>query len=149
MKENEKGKIAYQIARMELTQFSLSDSSKDLNQQEINLTINTRVNFAFSEESSALRCKLSVDFSQNKALLLQTELLMFFRIKDESVEALKDGSSLKIPRHVLCQFASFCYGALRGIIYLKTINTPLENVCLPPLEMKKLITGDTVFNLEK
>jgi len=149
MKENDKTKIAYQIAKIELTQFSLSDSVNDLALQEISLSINTTVNFAFNADSNALRCKLMVNLLQSKNELLQTELLMFFKIKDDSVEALKDGISLTMPRNVLCQFASFCYGALRGIMYLKTINTPLENVCLPPLDMKKLITEDTVFNLAK
>ena len=37
------------------------------------------------------------------------------------------------PADFLAQCASFGHGALRGIMYLKTMNTPLEGIVLPPV----------------
>ena len=57
----------------------------------------------------------------------------------------KDGK-IVVPADFLAQCASFGHGALRGIMYLKTMNTPLEGIVLPPVvygEMfKKPITFD-------
>jgi len=140
-------KVGYQIAGMELARFSLPVMEMNVDLQGKPLSVNTRVNFAFGETANVLRCKLSVDLVQSRAPLLQTELLMFFKIKDESIDELKQGDSVVVPRSALCQFASFCYGALRGIMYVKTMNTPIEKVCLPPMDMKNLITEDIAFPL--
>ena len=68
------------------------------------------------------------------------EKFIVVEIKDESAESIIKGNEITFAKEHLAQFASFGYGALRGVMYLKTINTPIDNVILPPLDLMDLFS---------
>ena len=76
---------------------------------------------------------------KNEKPLVKAELRSFFDIAPESIVRLhKDGQIIFAPQ-LLVQFASFCYGTMRGVIYTKTLGSSLNNYILPPVYFGNLI----------
>ena len=108
--------------------------------------IKSGVDFAYNFEQNVIKSILNVDFSYREKTALKIQLCTFVAISEDTVAALEKDGKIVIPADFLAQCASFGHGALRGIMYLKTMNTPLEGIVLPPVvygEMfKKPITFD-------
>ena len=89
-----------------------------------------------------------VDFLKKEKAVLKIQLCTFVIISEDTVLALEKDGKIVFPANFLAQCASFGHGALRGIMYLKTINTPLEGIILPPVVygdvFKKSIAFDRI-----
>jgi hypothetical protein len=131
---------------MDLTRFSPEwekyDSSND------SVGIETNFNFSFNKTERILKCATNLTFIQENQPFLKSELQTFYEITKESVEGLTSENVITIPRGLLCQFASLAYGSFRGIIHMKTINTDLSNLILPPLYLDEVIKGDMKIPLK-
>lgn len=88
-----------------------------------------------------------MSFSQDSRVFLESELQTFYSIDKESIEGMTNGNELVVPRGLLCQFASLAYGSYRGVLYMKTLNTPMNNLILPPLYLDEVIKEDVRFAL--
>ena len=78
--------------------------------------------------------------------MLTVQFATFIEIKKESADSMIKDNTITFKKEHLAQFASFGYGALRGVMYLKTINTPIANVILPPLELDNLFTNSLTIS---
>jgi len=138
--------IQYKFIKMDLTRFSPEwekyDSSND------SVGIETNFNFSFNKTERILKCATNLTFIQENQPFLKSELQTFYEITKESVEGLTSENVITIPRGLLCQFASLAYGSFRGIIHMKTINTDLCNLILPPLYLDEVIKGDMKIPLK-
>ena len=74
--------------------------------------------------------------------ILAIEFATFVEIAEESLAMLVKDSVLTLTAGMQAQFASFGYGALRGVMYLKTINTPIESIIAPPLVLEEQFKED-------
>ena len=108
--------------------------------------IQSGIDFAYNFEQNVIKSILNVEFSHKEKTALRIQLCTFVAISEDTVTALEKDGKIVVPADFLAQCASFGHGALRGIMYLKTMNTPLEGIVLPPVvygEMfKKPITFD-------
>ena len=125
---------------MDLTQFSPElerfDSTND------SVGIETNFNFSFNKTEGIIKCVINLTFIQDDQPFLKSELQTFFEITKESIEGLTSENLVVFPKGLLCQFASLAYGSYRGVIYMKTINTELSNLILPPMYLSDVIKGD-------
>lgn len=137
--------VQYQFIKMELTQFSPKWEVYSSENSAIGLE--TRFNFAFNKSEGVLKCTTVLTFMQDNQIFLNSELQTFFKIKEESVKELTKENVITIPRGLLCQFASLSYGSYRGILYMKTINTDLSNLVLPPMYLDEVIKEDIQISL--
>ena len=130
---------------MDLTQFSPEwerfDSSND------SIGIETNFNFSFNKTEGILRCATKLTFIQENQPFLKCELQSFYEIAKESIEELTNENIITIPRGLLCQFASLAYGSFRGVIHMKTVNTALCNLILPPMYLDEIIKSDMKIQL--
>lgn len=137
--------VQYKFIKMDLTQFSPEwenfDSSND------SIGIETNFNFSFNKTEGILRCTTNLTFIQANRPFLKSELQTFFEISKESIEELTNENVITIPRGLLCQFASLAYGSFRGVIHMKTINTALCNLIVPPMYLDEVIKGDMKIQL--
>ena len=83
---------------------------------------------------------LQVKYKYNK---IELEQFAMFEENDNPeiasiVRLHKDGQIIFAPQ-LLVQFASFCYGTMRGVIYTKTLGSSLNNYILPPVYFGNLI----------
>jgi hypothetical protein len=122
--------IKYRIAGFDLTQFVPSwDGIEGCE----SFDIKTGVDFAYNFEQNVIKSILNVDFSYKEKTALKIQLCTFVAISEDTVTSLEKDGKIVIPADFLAQCASFGHGALRGIMYLKTRNTPLEGIVLPPV----------------
>lgn len=125
---------------MDLTQFSPEWERYDTTNDSVG--IKTFFNFSFNKTEGILKCVTNLCFIQENRPFLKTELQTFFEIAKESIEEMTNESIITIPKGLLCQFASLAYGSFRGVIYMKTINTDLSNLILPPMYLDDVIKDD-------
>ena len=137
--------IQYRFMKMDLTQFSPEWDRYDSENQEIGIESN--FNFSYNKENMVLRCTANLNFIQKNQIFLKTELQTFFDIAEETVEKLTKDGQITLPRSFLCQCASLAYGSFRGVIYMKTINTALNNLILPPMYLNEVIKDDMIIQL--
>ena len=139
----ERTSIKYRIGGFDLTQFVPSWDGLEGCES---FDIKSGVDFAYNFEQNIIKSILNIEFSHKEKIALRIQLCTFVAISEDTVTALEKEEKIVIPADFLAQCASFGHGALRGIMYLKTMNTPLEGIVLPPVvygEMfKKPITFD-------
>ena len=137
--------IYYRIANFQLNQFA---TFEDKFQQGIVININSNFGLAYNSDARTIRSTISVDFIQNEEMIMKVELATFIEIKEESVNSLIKDSKLILSPNLQAQFSSFGYGALRGVMYTKTINTPFSNIILPPIEMSEMFNDPIEFEIK-
>lgn len=132
--------IQYKFIKMDLTQFSPEWERYD--SSNISVGIEANFNFSYNKNEGILKCATSLTFIQENQPFLKSELQTFFEISKESIEELTSENVIILPKGLLCQFASLTYGSYRGVLYMKTINTALSNLILPPLYLDEVIKED-------
>ena len=130
---------------MDLTQFSPEWDRYDA--EDPSVGIETNFNFSFNKSEGILKCATNLTFIQNNQIFLKSELQTFFEILKESIDELTNENVITIPKGLLCQFASLAYGSFRGVVYMKTINTALSNLILPPMYLDEVIKDDMKIQL--
>ena len=132
--------IQYRFIKMDLTQFSPEWDRYDSNNPMVG--IETNFNFSYNKSERVLKCTTKLHFIQDNQIFLKSELQTFYEISKDSIEMLTNENVITIPKGLLCQFASLAYGSYRGVIYMKSINTALCNLILPPLYLDEVIKDD-------
>lgn len=129
--------VMYRFSRMELAQFALFDENFPVDENEVQYQ--TEVQFSFDKDLAVLCSKIVINECYNDKPLLKAELNSFFEIKKESLDLLRQDGHIIFTPMLLVQFASLCYGSMRGVIFAKTINTPLCNFILPPVYFANIV----------
>lgn len=137
--------IQYKFIKIDLTQFSPEWEKFDSANPAVG--IETNFKFSFNKTEGVLRCLTNLQFIQENQIFLKSELQTFYEIKKESIEELTNDDVITIPKGLLCQFASLAYGSYRGVLYMKTINTALSNLILPPMYLNEVIKDDMKIRL--
>lgn len=122
--------ILYRFIRMELVQFATSDDAPA--SCDTNIEVASKFQFSYNFETDMMCCTTSVTIMSSTNPLLKVVLSSFFGIEPASAKSLKVLDDLIAPAELLAQFASLTYGAVRGVIFAKTIGSPLNRIILPP-----------------
>ena len=128
--------ILYQFMGLEILQFATFEE----NYSDVNAEVEISNNFQFSYnfEDRTVRCVTSVLFTQNTAVVLKCELASFFYLESGTAESLTKNGTFYAPSELLAQFASLTYGSTRGVIFTKTIGSPLNKIILPPNDIRAI-----------
>lgn len=76
---------------------------------------------------------------------MKAELKSYFNIMPESVASMIEDDCVVQPTSLMTQLASLGYGSMRGVIYAKTMGTPLEKIILPPNDVQNIFTTPVKF----
>ena len=136
--------IEYRIAGFDLTQFTPSWEGIG---ECSDFDMSNGVDFSYNHEHHTIKCTQNVDFSSKGKTVLKIQFCTFVDITEKSEQALSKDNRVVIPADFLAQCASFGHGALRGIMFLKTPNTPLEGVILPPVVYGDVFKKSIAFDL--
>lgn len=136
--------IAYKIAGFELSQFK---TAWDKFNSAIEVNVNNNINFSYNAENRTLKCTNDIVFTQGSANILEIQFSVFVEIHPQSISEMTIENQIIFPSHFLAQCASFGHGAIRGVMFLKTTNTPFEGVILPPAEYHKIFKEPFVVDL--
>lgn len=131
--------IKYKLKGFDLMRFTPNygnvDSQKDIKG-------NFGFDFAYNSEQHTVRVLINMVLKQESKEILSIEFATYVELAEESLLMLVKDSKLTLSRAMQVQFASFGYGALRGVMYLKTINTPIESIIAPPLFLEEQFKED-------
>ena len=139
----ERANIKYRIGGFDLTQFVPSWDGLEGCEK---FDVKSGVDFAYNFEKTTIKSILNVEFIHNEKLALKIQLCTFVVISEDTAKAFEVDGKVVIPAGFLAQCASFGHGALRGIMYLKTANTPLEGIVLPPVDYGKIFQKPISFD---
>lgn len=131
------GQVLYKYSRMEIEQFAMFEENYTQEIQEVQFQ--TEAQFSFDKGNSVLCSKIVVNMSAVEKPLVKAELKSYFNIQLESIAALTQDGRILFPPQLLVQFASLCYGSMRGVIFAKTHGSTLCNYVLPPVYFGNLI----------
>ena len=122
--------ILFRFIGMEILQFATFEENYSENDADVEISNNFQ--FSYNYEDNTVKCVVSTVFVQELEVLLKSELAAYFYIEKESADQLIKSNSFSAPTELLTQFASLTYGSLRGVIFTKTIGSPLNQIILPP-----------------
>lgn len=122
--------ILYRFIRMELVQFATFDDAST--SCDTDIEVSSKFQFAYNFDTDVMCCTASVTFTSTTSPLLKVELSSYFDIEPDSANSLRTSGDFIAPAELLAQFASLTYGAVRGVIFTKTIGSPLNRIVLPP-----------------
>jgi hypothetical protein len=129
--------VLYKYSRMSLEQFAMFEENLTNDIKEVEYQ--TESQFSYSKDESEICCKIIVNIYNQDKPLAKSELRSYYKIKPESIDVLKNGNDIAFNPALLVQFASLCYGSMRGVLFAKTMNTPLNHFVLPPVYFNRII----------
>ena len=135
--------ILYQFINMDLIQFATFVENYMDDGQDIEVA--NKFRFSYDFEENVMCCTVSVTLSKENGILLKADLASYFGIEPDSAEAMKSREGLIAPADLLAQFASLAYGSVRGVVFAKTIGLPLNNLILPPNNVRAIFRTSQLF----
>lgn len=136
-------KIFYRFEKLDLTQFATFGTDYVDDMQPLELSSSFR--FSCNLDNDVVCCITTVTITRENRPVLKAELNSYFNILAESVASMIEDGCLVLPTDLMTQFASLGYGTLRGIIYARTMGTPLEKIILPPNNLRNIFTTPVKF----
>ena len=121
---------------MDIQQFATFEENYSDKRTEVEISNNFQ--FSYNFEDRTVKCVTSVIFTQDKAVILKCELASFFYLERETAESLVKDNVFRATSELLSQFASLTYGSIRGVIFTKTIGSPLNKIILPPNDIRSV-----------
>ena len=121
---------------MELVQFATFEDCYVENDEDIEIA--NKFQFLYNFDENVMCCTASVTMSKENRIFLKADLASYFGIEPGSAENLKENEDFIAPAELLAQFASLTYGSIRGVIFAKTMGTALNNIVLPPNDVRNL-----------
>ena len=129
--------VMYKFSRMELEQFAMFEENYHPEPKEVQF--HTEAQFSYDADNYILCSKIIVNMAAQEKPLVKAELKSYFNLLPESVENLRKDGRITFAPSLLVQFASLCYGSIRGVIFTKTLGTPLNGFIVPPVYFGNLI----------
>ena len=135
--------ILYQFISMELVQFATFEDNYVENDEDVEIA--NKFQFSYHFDKNVMCCTSSVTMSKESRIFLKADLTSYFGIEPGSAESLKESEDFIAPAELLAQFASLTYGSIRGVIFAKTMGTALNNIILPPNNVRNLFQNSQRF----
>jgi len=130
--------LYYKYVKMELEQFAMFEENISNNKGDVEFQ--TQALFSYDKKQSVLCSKITATMTIDNKSLMRAVFCSYFAFHKDSIEQMcNEEGKLVFPPHVLVQFASLNYGSLRGVLFLKTQDTPLADYILPPAFFNQII----------
>lgn len=129
--------IYYRFTGLELKQFATFEDGYTEDGKEI--AISCKFTFAYNFSDNIVCCTNSISITKDGVILVKADLDAYFAINPESVASLSDADAVVIPPGLQAQFASLTYGTMRGVVFTKTLGTPLSKIILPPNDVLEVM----------
>lgn len=139
-----KKEIRYNLIDIDDNQFAIIPDNFQEGKQ---LVSNAMINLASMNDGSELKCESRLELKQGNDLILVSVIVCRFSIEKDSWEAV-DENKKKLPSGFICHIASLAVGTQRGIILVRTKDTPLHKIILPPLDLSKVVNKDYVIDMK-
>lgn len=87
------------------------------------------------------------DFKQNDYIIMKIVVSCHFGIDPKTWDSFKNNGKITLPQDFITNLAMITSGVARGILAVKTENTPFSNYLLPLLDITNIIKSDVTFHV--
>lgn len=129
--------IYYRFTGLELKQFASFEDGYTEDGREI--AISCKFTFAYNFLENIVCCTNSISIAKEGFILVKADLDAFFAINPQSAASLVDADAVVLSPELQAQFASLTYGTMRGVVFTKTLGTPLCKIVLPPNDVLEVM----------
>lgn len=136
MMETEK-RISFSLISIQEEKFEISDTGNStIKEVNVQYLVETEVH----PVDGMIYVRTGIRYRREESIICECILGIRFAIKDFDTVVTIDEDSKKInfTSNVMPTFLSITYGALRGALYERVKNTPLESFPLPLMSMSEL-----------
>lgn len=138
--------IGFKIINLKIEQWALFEEHYDSKNE--NIAINTNVQIKINDQNNQIGVFLTIQIEQNNQMLIKAQTSNHFEIEKNKWEAMKNESTIIIPKDFVAHLAMIAVGTMRGVLVAKTEQTTLSKMVLPTLNVQKMFENDVVFNLD-
>lgn len=135
--------VYYKFVSLDLSQFATFEEGYNEDKQDID--VSCKFSFTYNFVQNHVCCSNSIFITKNGLPLMKAELDATFAINDSSVKTMTDGGEIVLQPELQAQFASLTYGTMRGVIFAKTLNSPLNKIILPPNDVLEIFNKSIRF----
>lgn len=136
-------KIPFRINRIDNQKIDIHPELVDTNIGEFNI----KSEFAFSGSlvNNVIGCRGIFSFFQDRTEVSKLTVDCYFDIDPLYINQNKKEETLTIDKEFLRYLATITVGTARGIQHVRTQNTILNNVVLPPIDLTTMELNDFVM----
>lgn len=136
--------LKYKIEKIDVANFELEISDKFEK-----LQLSTSFEFNVNIEGNLILCKSTYVYKAGEKILMNLELDCYFKVEEECFNSLIKDGVLTINQEMLQYMATIAVGTARGEIHARCqlAGSKLQNVVLPPINLTKIITSPSEYNL--
>ena len=142
-----KNNIKYRIDSINQEEFSLNIEGVDLsNMNDITLKFQYKMETLLKMNEDQILVKPSVRLLYNESPVLTASVIVSYSVQtlDNAFSIDRDNQQINIKADILPSFIGAAYSTLRGIVYARTIDTPLATYPIPMIELQTLISKNAI-----
>lgn len=142
-----KNNIKYRIDSISKEEFSLNIEGVDLsNMNELTLKFQYKMETLLKMNDNLILVKPSVRLLYNESPVLTASVIVSYSVQtlDNAFSIDRDNQQINIKADILPSFIGAAYSTLRGIVYARTIDTPLATYPIPMIELQTLISKNAI-----
>lgn len=142
-----KNNIKYRIDSINQEEFSLNIEGVDLsNMNDLTLKFQYKMETLLKMNEDLILVKPSVRLLYNESPVLTASVIVSYSVQtlDNAFSIDRDNQQINIKADILPSFIGAAYSTLRGIVYARTINTPLATYPIPMIELQTLISKNAI-----
>lgn len=142
-----KNNIKYRIDSISQEEFSLNIEGVDLsNMNDLTLKFQYKMETLLKMNEDLILVKPSVRLLYNESPVLTASVIVSYSVQtlDDAFSIDRDNQQINIKADILPSFIGAAYSTLRGIVYTRTIDTPLATYPIPMIELQTLISKNAI-----
>ena len=142
-----KNNIKYRIDSINQEEFSLNIEGVDLsNMNELTLKFQYKMETLLKMNDNLILVKPSVKLLYNESPVLTASVIVSYSVQtlDNAFSIDRDNQQINIKADILPSFIGAAYSTLRGIVYVRTVDTPLATYPIPMIELQTLINKNAI-----
>ena len=142
-----KNNIKYRIDSINQEEFSLNIEGVDLsNMNDLTLKFQYKMETLLKMNEDLILVKPSVRLLYNESPVLTASVIVSYSVQtlDNAFSIDRDNQQINIKADILPSFIGAAYSTLRGIVYARTIDTPLATDPIPMIELQTLINKNAI-----
>lgn len=142
-----KNNIKYRIDSINQEEFSLNIEGIDLsNMNDLTLKFQYKMETLLKMNEDLILVKPSVRLLYNESPVLTASVIVSYSVQtlDNAFSIDRDNQQINIKADILPSFIGAAYSTLRGIVYARTIDTPLATYPIPMIELQTLISKNAI-----
>lgn len=142
-----KNNIKYRIDSINQEEFSLNIEGVDLsNMNDLTLKFQYKMETLLKMNEDLILVKPSVRLLYNDCPVLTASVIVSYSVQtlEDAFSIDRDNQQINIKADILPAFIGAAYSTLRGIVYVRTVDTPLATYPIPMIELQTLINKNAI-----